>query len=115
MYNGSSFVAYDSYVSKKINTGDLTGSSIINAIYPVFDKVSNSASISIKVLGQNNYIDNPTYTSSDVFTFLPNNQKSQGYKVDPRVNGRVMNLYITSTDYWRLPTLAFDVRPADRR
>jgi len=115
MYNGTTFVAYDSYVSKKINTGDLTGSSIINSIYPIFDKVSGSASISIKVLGQNNYIDNPTYTSADVFTFLPNNQKSQGYKVDPRVNGRVMNLYITSTDYWRLPTLAFDVRPADRR
>jgi hypothetical protein len=115
MYNGTTFAAYDSYISKKINTGDLTGSSLINSIYPVFDKVSGSASISIKVLGQNNYIDNPAYTSADVFTFLPNNQKSQGYKVDPRVNGRVMNIYITSTDYWRLPTLSFDARPADRR
>jgi hypothetical protein len=115
MYNGTTFAAYESYVSKKINTGDLTTSSLINAIYPIFDKVSSSASISVKVLGQNNYIDEPSYTSSDVFTFLPNNQKSQGYKVDPRVNGRVMNLYITSMDHWRMPSLAFDVRPADRR
>jgi hypothetical protein len=115
MYNGTTFVPYNSYISKKINTGDLTISSLISSIYPVFDKVSSTASISIKVRGQNNYIDEPTYTSEDTFTFLPNNQKSQGYKVDPRVNGRVMNLYITSTDYWRLPMISFDVRPADRR
>lgn len=115
MYNGTTFEAYDSYVSKKINTGDLTTSSIINAVYPLFDEVSSTANISIKVRGQNNYIDEPTYTSEDVFTFLPNNEKSQGYKVDPRVNGRVMNIYITSTDHWRLPMISFDVRPADRR
>jgi hypothetical protein len=115
MYNGTTFVPYNSYVSKKINTGDLTTSSLINSIYPLFDKVPSTASISVKVRGQNNYIDEPTYTSEDTFTFLPNNQKSQGYKVDPRVNGRVMNLYITSTDYWRLPMISFDVRPADRR
>lgn len=115
MYNGSSFVAYTSFVSKKLNTGDLTGTSLINAIYPVFDKVSNLASITVKVLGQNNYISEPTYTSGDSFVFLPNDPKSQGYKIDPRVSGRVMNLLITSSDYWRMPLLALDVKAADRR
>jgi len=115
MYNGSSFVTYTSFVSKKLNTGDLTGSSLVSTIYLVFDKVSGSASITIKVLGQNNYINEPVYTPGDIFIFLPNDPKSQGYKVDPRTSGRIMNILITSSDYWRMPLLAFDIRAADRR
>jgi hypothetical protein len=81
----------------------------------VFDKVPSNANINISVLGQNNYVDNVTFTANDLFVFLPNNQKAQGYKVDPRVNGRVINYRISSTGYWRMATFALDAKPADRR
>jgi len=121
MWNGTALAAYTSYLEKKkLNTGDLTGSSIISSIYPIFDQVPGNSNITIRVVGQNNYIDNVDLSTDDpdlkdTFTFLPNNQKSQGYKVDPRVNGRVMNYRITANDYWRLATLAIDAKPADRR
>jgi hypothetical protein len=121
MWNGTALAAYSSYLEKKkLNTGDVTGSSIITAIYPIFDQVPGDSNIIIRVVGQNNYVDNVDLSVDDpdlkdTFTFLPNNQKSQGYKVDPRVNGRVMNYRITATDYWRLATFAIDARPADRR
>jgi hypothetical protein len=116
MWNGSALTTFTSYIEKlKLNTGDTTGSSLISSIYPVFDKVPSDANISISVLGQNNFVDTVTFTSNDLFTFLPNNQKAQGYKVDPRVNGRVLNYRISSTGYWRMATFALDARPADRR
>jgi hypothetical protein len=121
MWNGTALASYPSYVEKKkLNTGDVTGSTLINAIYPILDKVSSTASITIRVVGQNNYVDDfdlsvDTPNIKDTFTFLPNNERSQGYKVDPRVNGRVLNYRITSNDYWRLAAFALDARPADRR
>jgi hypothetical protein len=121
MWNGSALAPYTSYIEKKkLNTGDVTGSTLISAIYPIFDKVSYTASITIRVLGQNNYVDDldlsvDTSNIKDTFTFLPNNERSQGYKVDPRVNGRVLNYRITSEDHWRLAAFALDARPADRR
>jgi hypothetical protein len=121
MWNGSSLVGYTSYIEKKkLNTGDTTGSTLISAIYPIFDQVPSDAAIIIRVVGQNNYvkdvdlsIDDPDL--KDTFTFLPNNERSQGYKVDPRVNGRVLNYRITSPGYWRLASFSLDARPADRR
>jgi len=116
MWNGTSLAPYTSYVEKKkLNTGDLTGSSLISAIYTVFDSVPVDASIDIYVKGQNNYVDNITFTADDKFVFEPDNKKSQGYKVDPRVNGRIMNFRIESSGYWTLPAYSFDVKPADRR
>jgi len=121
MWNGSALAAYTSYIEKKrMNTGDITGSSLISSLYPVFDKVPNDSSITIRVVGQNNYVENVDLSTDDpdlrdTFVFLPNNMKSQGYKVDPRVNGRVMNYRITTTGYWRLAAMAFDFKPADRR
>jgi len=121
MWNGTALASYTSYVEKKkLNTGDVTGSSLITALYPMFDTVPIDSNITIRVVGQNNYVkdvdlsvDDPDL--KDTFTFLPNNEKSQGYKVDPKVNGRVINYRITANDYWRLAMMALDAKPADRR
>lgn len=118
MWDGSNLVSYESYIEKKkLNTGDTTGSSLISSVYTIFDAVPEdiNTSINVYVKGQNNYTDDVTFTSEDLFVFKPNDAKAQGYKVDPRVNGRVMNFKISSNGYWRMPTYAFDVRPADRR
>jgi len=121
MWNGTALASYPSYVEKKkLNTGDVTGSVLVSSLYPIFDKVPSTSNITIRVIGQNNYVDDVDLSVDnanlkDTFTFLPNNERSQGYKVDPRVNGRVLNYRITATDYWRLATLAIDVRQADRR
>jgi len=121
MWDGSALASYTSYIEKKkLNTGDVTGSSFINSIYPIFDKVPNDASITIRVVGQNNYIDDVDLSTDDpdlkdTFTFLPNNQKSQGYKVDPRVNGRIINYRISSTGPWRMGMMSLDAKAADRR
>ncbi len=116
MWNGSALSSFTSYIEKrKLNTGDITSSSLINTIYTVFDSVPVDASINVYVKGQNNYIDDIVFTADDLFVFQPSNQKSQGYKVDPRVNGRVMNFKISSEYYWRMPLYAFDIKPADRR
>lgn len=116
MWNGNSLTPYESYIEKKkLNTGDITGSSLISSIYTVFDQVPLNSNINIYVKGQNNYTDDVTFTADDLFVFQPSNQKSQGYKVDPRVNGRIMNFKVSSNGYWRMPLYAFDVKPADRR
>jgi hypothetical protein len=116
MWNGTALTAYESYVEKrKLNTGQVEGSTLINSLYPVFDMVPVDSQINIYVKSQNNYIDNPDYTSEDLFIFEPNNKRSQGYKIDPRVNGRIMNFKISSMGSWRLPLYAFDAKAADRR
>lgn len=121
MWNGSALVSYNSFVEKiHLNTGDVTGSTLITALYPIFDKVPSDSNITIRVAGQNNYVDIPDLSVDnpnlkDTFTFLPNNEKSQGYKVDPRVNGRVLSYRITSSGPWRLALMFIDAKPADRR
>lgn len=116
MWNGTNLVPYESYIEKrKLNTGQVSASSLINSLYPVFDTVPLDSEINIYVKAQNNYVDNPEFTSEDLFVFEPNNQRSQGYKVDPRVNGRIMNFKISSMGNWRLPLYAFDAKLADRR
>jgi hypothetical protein len=116
MWNGSSLVSYESFIEKrKMNTGNTSLSTLISSVYPVFDKVPSTVAITISVKGQNNHTDNVVFDSGDVWVFEPNVNRAQGYKVDPRVNGRVMNFRISSQDYWRLPLYAFDAKPADRR
>ena len=117
MFNGSD--GLETYLSalekRKLNTGDIKGSSLISSIYFSFDHIPEDAEINIYVNGQNNFTDNPAFTSNDLFVFKPTSPKSQGYKVDPRVNGRVANFSIQSQGYWRLPLYDFDIKQADRR
>jgi len=119
MWNGTALAAYTSYVEKlHMNTGDVTGSSYIASLFPIFDKVPADAAITIRVAGQNNYTDVPdltTDTERTTFVFEPDNKLSQGYKVDPRLNGRLISYRITSTDYWRLALMYVDAKQADRR
>jgi len=117
MWNGSSFSAYPWYVEKKKMTIDVGGNTHISSIYPVFDKVPPSASITVRIHAQNNYKDDVDLSvdNSDTFIFLPDDQKSQGYKIDPRVTGRLMNFRITSNEYARLCALGFEAQPVGRR
>jgi len=120
MWTGSALNYFESYIEKKrLNTGDVSGSSLVTSIYPIFDKVPINSDITIKVAGQNNYNDDIDLTSDDpaitTLMFLPNTNRSQGYKVDPRSYGRVLNYRISSSEYWRLATMAVDAKQADRR
>jgi len=119
MWNGSALVAYPSFVEKKkLIAGDLETSMLIETLYPVFDETPADASISITVVAQNNYsidtdLDNPD--PRNVFEFLPDDERSQGYKVDPRVNGRLINFRLSSEGNWRLASIGIGAKPKDRR
>ena len=120
MWTGSALAQFESYIEKKkLNTGDVSGSSVVTSIYPIFDKVPIDADITIRVSGQNNYNEDIDLSTNEpnitTLMFLPNELRSQGYKVDPRIYGRVLNYRITSSDYWRLATIAVDAKPLDRR
>jgi hypothetical protein len=119
MWDGYDFVNYESFVAReKLNSGDTLGSLFMSSITPIFDKVPLDSSINITVTSQNNYVLDPDWSNTsgrDVFEFLPNNERNQGYKVDPRTSGRLLNYKISSDDYWRLALIGIDVYPSDRR
>jgi len=119
MWNGSALASYTSYVSReKLSLGDLSTTNILSSLYPVFDTVPSDSSITITVTGDNNYVSTVDWSnadSRDAFVFEPNRQDNRGYKVDPRVNGRLLNFKISSTGYWRLALLGIDAKPVDRR
>jgi len=118
MWNGTELASYVSYAEKlKMNTGDTSGVAFVNSIHPVFDSVPALGNITIRVSGQNNYVDNAdlSVASSSDFVFTPDSAVSQGYKVDPRKTGRVLNYRITASGLWRLATFAFDVAQTGRR
>jgi hypothetical protein len=116
MYNGTTIVPFDWAIGKrKLNTGDVKGSVLVSSIYTVFDSVPETTTINIYAKGQNNYNKDIAYTAEDMFVFDANNERSPGYKVDPRVNGRVMNFLITGTGYFKFPLYDLDAKPVDRR
>jgi len=119
MWNGSALASYTSYISReKMTSGDLSMITDIDGLYPVFDTVPSDSTINITVTGQNTYLSNPDWSNADgrdVFVFEPNNPRAQGYKVDPRAVGRLLNFKISSTGYWRLALLGINSKPADRR
>jgi hypothetical protein len=39
----------------------------------------------------------------------------QGYKIDPRGEGRFINLKIQSKKFWKLSFLGLDMKPTSRR
>lgn len=116
MWNGSALTTYNSYIEKrKVNTGNTALNVLISSFYAVFNTVPANNPITISVNAQNNYTDNPAFESTDEFLFDPDSKQAQGYKVDPRVNGRVINFKIQGTGYWNMPLYSFDVKAADRR
>jgi len=119
MWNGSALASYTSYVTReKLTSGDLEATSEIDGIFTVFDSVPNDSSINIAVTGQNNYLAAPDFSNADgrdLFVFQPNEPRSAGYKVNPRVTGRLINYRISSTGYWRLALLGISPKIADRR
>lgn len=123
MWNGTTLASFLSWAEKKkINTGSLETTGVISSMYPVFDTVPVAADITIRVAGQNNYVEDIDLSvdgtgahARDTFHFKPDTFKSQGYKVDPRVSGRVFNFRIESTGYWRLAANSFEIIPAGRR
>jgi len=123
MWDGSALVSYLSYVEKKrINTANLEATGLITTMYPVFDNVPTNADITIRVAGQNNYvedidlsIDGTGSHPKSTFHFKPDTYKGQGYKVDPRVTGRVFNYRIETEGYWRLAIIGITTQPVGAR
>jgi len=119
MWNGTTLASYTSYVAReKLVAGDLSSTSLISSLYPVFDQVPSDSTISITVTGNNNYVAEPDWSNADgrdTTIFEPNQEGNRGYKVDPRVDGRLINYKIASQGYWRLALLGIDSKPVDRR
>jgi hypothetical protein len=119
MWNGTALANYTSYVAKeKLSIGDLSSTNTLGSLYPVFDNVPSDSTITITVTGNNNYIAPADWSNADgrdSFVIEPNDLGSTGYKVDPRVNGRLLNFKISSTGYWRLSLIGVDVKSSDRR
>jgi hypothetical protein len=119
MWNGTALASFTSFIERtKYVAGDLGSSTIINSLYPVFDTVPSDSVINIAITGQNNYIAPADFSNADgrdIFEFEPNNGRAQGYKVDPRATGRLINYKIYSNGYWRLALLGVDAGPIDRR
>jgi len=121
MYTGSIITSFTNYVErKKISSGDDSKVTAISSFLPVFDRVPTDSSISITVVGQHNYtkdvdlsVDNGIV--SDTFVFLPNDPGGQGYKVDPRTGGRLLNFRISAKSYWRLAQYSIEAQQTSRR
>lgn len=119
MWNGSYFTSYDSYIEhKKLNLGDPSYTYGLFKLLPIFDNVPTSASITIRAVGQDNYvkdIDLSVPNSNTDWNIFPDADGNQSYKVDPRVGGRLINYRITSSDYWRLSTIFVDISKTSGR
>jgi hypothetical protein len=118
MWDGSSLAPYSSYVErKKLNSGEVAATVLIAALYPILDSVPADQDVTISVEGQDNYMQDVDLTAGGAidFVFKPNNLSAQGYKVDPRKVGRVMNYRISSDGPWRMAALAMDVKPMGGR
>jgi hypothetical protein len=120
MYNGTALVNIFSFLEKKkINSGDITQNVLLDTIHPCFDIVPTNSSIMFTIVGQNAYAKDISLTEGvnplNIFEFTPNVNTSKGYKVDPRENGRFINMRISSSGYWRLPLFSVEFKPADRR
>lgn len=119
MYDGVGLRPYTSYVEKhKLNAGDTSGSLLVSAVYPVFD-ICDTLGLEFRVDGQNDYLTTPDLTDPARYTsfiFKANDPSTAlSYKIDPRLNGRLVSYRITGKGHWRLSSIALDTKPADRR
>jgi hypothetical protein len=124
MWNGTGLSSYVSYVEKKgINPGTAATTLFVDSMYLSFDQIASGQNIKVRVAGQNNptevidlSIDGTGTHANDTFICTPESFTAQGYKVDPRVNGRILNYRIQAdSGYWRLALMEFDIKPAGRR
>jgi hypothetical protein len=119
MWDGTALSPYESYVErKKINPGDPSFTSSIYKFLPIFDNVPDNAAITIRVVGQDSYtkdVDLSVPNNNNEWNILPTIDGNQSYKVDPRINGRLLNYRITSLDYWRLSSIYIDVTKVSGR
>ncbi len=120
LYNATTdaFSAMTAYVVReRLNTGDTSGSVQVSALLPVFDKTTPGALMSVIMTSQNNYSDAADFSDTsgrDTTTIDPSSDAS-GYRVDPRVAGRVLNYKITGQAPWRLALLGIDVQQSGKR
>jgi hypothetical protein len=95
----------------KLGVDDPFGSNYIAGIAPLFETYDPDTVVSVFLSHQNTYDKTPAYTNVDgreLFTIAPKSD-SQGYKVDPRTEGRFINLKIQSNQRWRLSFLGLDI------
>jgi len=106
------FVDFLSMVERKrLAADDPFGSNYIAGITPLFEVVDLDATIDIYMTHQNVYDKEPVYTNTDgrdLFTIQPRSE-SQGYKIDPRTEGRFINMKIQSEYHWKLSMLGLDI------
>lgn len=121
MINPTTGVAapFQSYIERtSLTDDDLFGYAMIGGITPVFQVNETEAFVEVIISSQNNFDRSPDFANTsgrDLFTIYPKSE-SQGYKVDPRCEGRFMNLRIQSIGYWRLSYLGLNIeKPTARR
>lgn len=113
--------AYYDYISmverKKLVTDDPFGVNCIAGIAPIFEVNQYEDTVDVYVNSQNTYDKVPDYTNDagrDMFVVKPRDER-QGYKIDPRGEGRFINLKIQSKKFWKLSFLGLDMKPTSRR
>lgn len=97
---------------RRIGGEDPFGSDYISGIAPIFEVGAADTSIDVYLSSQNVYDKAPSYTNldgRDKYTIIPRNE-SQGYKIDPRAEGRFLNMRIQSQKYWKLSFLGIETK-----
>jgi hypothetical protein len=120
LYNNSNdtFSAMTAYIQReRLNSGDTLSGLHITGIAPLFDSTIGNAAMTITVTAQNNYTTPADFSNAsgrDATTIIPNSAEV-GYRVDPRVGGRVLNYKISGQAPWRLGIMAFELQPFTKR
>ncbi|HRV01169.1 MAG TPA: hypothetical protein P5539_05715 [Mesotoga sp.] len=102
---------------KLVVADDPFGSNVITGITPIFEVNDIATTVDIYVTAQNVYDKEPSYANPDgrdKFVITPRSE-SQGYMVNPRADGRFLNIRIESTKYWKLSFLGLDIKNTSRR
>ncbi len=117
MWNGTTLADFTSFVERaKLNSGDASNLMYVNSLYPVFDSTEPLVEIFFDTQGQNTPLPSPDYSHPrSRTTFIPDDARNQGYKIDPHQTGRFFNYKISSTGYWRLALMGLDMKPQGSR
>lgn len=102
---------------RRLSVDDPFGSNYIAGITPVFEVSADDTTIDIYVTNQNTYDKEPSYANvsgRDKYTITPRSE-AQGYKIDPRTEGRFLNMRIESLKYWKLSFLGLNIEKSTSR